>query len=364
MLDYRKEEHVTRPIIMSSSSSDAISAELQAISSKRASFKDKLKRRREALGSILTQSGIPADVAGSATSATSSNNGQAKDESSEGKTAPKTDDPIADLLGEAAVATKPEAETPAKDSTTKKVENESKNGSETTKIKSPPPEKKSKSSRLSEKDDIQSLLSMQSAKEKQDQKQREEIQELLSQPTAKEKNLMDAFRSQSGGGVKEFCHHSTKGECMKANQASKPCDKLHFAKIIQPHTDEALGDCSFLNTCFHMDTCKYIHYEVDAEDIRRHKKASSGSGGLVKSRHLLETLKLVPPQWVQCDLRNFQLDVLGKFSVVMADPPWDIHMELPYGTMSDDEMRHLPVTTLQVSLSYLTKQPVFAVCLM
>ena len=31
----------------------------------------------------------------------------------------------------------------------------------------------------------------------------------------------------------------------------------------------------------------------------------------------------------------------------MADPPWDIHMELPYGTMSDDEMRHLPVQKLQ-----------------
>ncbi|KAB2608912.1 N6-adenosine-methyltransferase MT-A70-like [Pyrus ussuriensis x Pyrus communis] len=25
----------------------------------------------------------------------------------------------------------------------------------------------------------------------------------------------------------------------------------------------------------------------------------------------------------------------------MADPPWDIHMELPYGTMADDEMRNL-----------------------
>lgn len=31
----------------------------------------------------------------------------------------------------------------------------------------------------------------------------------------------------------------------------------------------------------------------------------------------------------------------------MADPPWDIHMELPYGTMSDDEMRQLPVQKLQ-----------------
>lgn len=38
------------------------------------------------------------------------------------------------------------------------------------------------------------------------------------------------------------------------------CSKLHFKKIIQGHTDESLGDCSFLNTCFHMDTCKYVCY--------------------------------------------------------------------------------------------------------
>lgn len=76
-----------------------------------------------------------------------------------------------------------------------------------------------------------------------------------------------------------------------------------------------------------------------------------GSSGPVRSRHLLESIKLVPPQWVQCDLRSLDLSVLGKFSVIMADPPWDIHMELPYGTMSDDEMRQLPVPSLQVSLT-------------
>ena len=33
----------------------------------------------------------------------------------------------------------------------------------------------------------------------------------------------------------------------------------------------------------------------------------------------------------------------------MADPPWDIHMELPYGTMADDEMRTLDIPSLQTS---------------
>jgi len=30
----------------------------------------------------------------------------------------------------------------------------------------------------------------------------------------------------------------------------------------------------------------------------------------------------------------------------MADPPWDIHMNLPYGTLKDFEMRQLPLKDL------------------
>lgn len=41
------------------------------------------------------------------------------------------------------------------------------------------------------------------------------------------------------------------------------------------------------------------------------------------------------------------MDIIGQFGVIMADPPWDIHMELPYGTMADDEMRNLNVPALQ-----------------
>jgi len=65
----------------------------------------------------------------------------------------------------------------------------------------------------------------------------------------------------TGAQVMEFCPHGTKVECTKVNSA-EPCKKLHFKKIIQKHTDESLGDCSFLNTCFHMDTCKYVLLNV------------------------------------------------------------------------------------------------------
>lgn len=54
-----------------------------------------------------------------------------------------------------------------------------------------------------------------------------------------------------------------------------------------------------------------------------------------------------PSQWICCDIRVLDVSILGKFSVVMADPPWDIHMELPYGTLTDDEMRKLHIPVLQ-----------------
>jgi mRNA m6A methyltransferase catalytic subunit len=114
---------------------------------------------------------------------------------------------------------------------------------------------------------------MPSIKEQESKKVGEEIFDLLSKSTAKERSMAEKFKSQGGGckpiiqkvqilnsfitgaQVKEFCPHGTKAECAKVT-GDQLCLKLHFKKILQKHTDEVLGDCSFLNTCFHMDTCK------------------------------------------------------------------------------------------------------------
>ncbi len=56
---------------------------------------------------------------------------------------------------------------------------------------------------------------------------------------------------------------------------------------------------------------------------------------------------LEEPQWINCDVRKFDMSVLGKFGVIMTDPPWEIHQDLPYGTMADDEMRKLNIGCLQ-----------------
>ncbi|KIM45851.1 hypothetical protein M413DRAFT_440903 [Hebeloma cylindrosporum] len=175
------------------------------------------------------------------------------------------------------------------------------------------------------------------------------------------------------------------------------CDRVHFRPLIRPHTDVTLGHCSYLNTCYSEPTyaqspsippfpgtshshgmappnsrgptslpsglgaggrgkekqpCRYLHYEVDwdggdgewMKEKRPKKKTHRLAIGMGPVGH--ET-KPLPPQWINCDLRTFDYSTLGKFHVIMADPPWDIHMSLPYGTMNDDEMRKMPMPLLQ-----------------
>ncbi|KAH9286153.1 putative N6-adenosine-methyltransferase MT-A70-like protein [Echinococcus granulosus] len=56
---------------------------------------------------------------------------------------------------------------------------------------------------------------------------------------------------------------------------------------------------------------------------------------------------LVSMDWIKCDTRWFDMIILDEFAVIMADPPWDLRMKLPYGTMSDYEMRKTDTPCLQ-----------------
>lgn len=72
-----------------------------------------------------------------------------------------------------------------------------------------------------------------------------------------------------------------------------------------------------------------MHYVLEDNSI---------ANNLSKIYHLYDTDKLfkekeLAPQWINCDLRHFDYQILGKFDAIMLDPPWDIHMTLPYGTL-------------------------------
>ena len=67
--------------------------------------------------------------------------------------------------------------------------------------------------------------------------------------------------------------------CRRERQSDKACPKLHFHRIVQRHTDESLGDCSFLNACFNRATCKYVHYQVDESLDEPLEQVGVGWGG-------------------------------------------------------------------------------------
>ena len=151
--------------------------------------------------------------------------------------------------------------------------------------------------------------------------------------------VLEKIKAKYGSSlVRPFCEYGTRSECAKHNKTE--CKKVHFKPIIKPHTEVSLGDCSYLDTCRHMDICKFVHYQIEDSDlIPSNRKELILSGD--------NNNKILPSQWINCDIRNFDCSILGKFDVIMADPPWDIHMDLPYGTLRDDEMKNLPVRKLQ-----------------
>ncbi|KOG99337.1 mRNA (N6-adenosine)-methyltransferase [Saccharomyces eubayanus] len=136
--------------------------------------------------------------------------------------------------------------------------------------------------------------------------------------------------------------------------------KIHFIPNIKPQTDISLGDCSYLDTCHKLNTCRYVHYlqyipsclqeqadhstESHNEEIESNVPIPFYTLGNCSAHSIKKPL---PAQWIRCDVRKFDFKILGKFSVVIADPAWNIHMNLPYGTCNDIELLGLPLHELQ-----------------
>lgn len=54
-----------------------------------------------------------------------------------------------------------------------------------------------------------------------------------------------------------------------------------------------------------------------------------------------------PASWISCDVRKFDLDVLGTFDVIMADPPWVSSAHVQTREVGDPELtRHVPPALL------------------
>ncbi|CBZ55785.1 putative N6-adenosine-methyltransferase 70 kDa subunit [Neospora caninum Liverpool] len=199
--------------------------------------------------------------------------------------------------------------------------------------------------------DLEKLLSVPTALKQRDLDSGSELTSLLSAPTARQQMIIHSFKNKGGSALREICTYGSRVECCRARNSFKPCSKVHFRRIILPHTDVSLGDCSYLDTCRHIETCRYVHYEVD--DASKNDALKKMRGEMAADPYAIGTISAgayteYPAQWIRCDIRTFDFSIFRKLiRVVMADPPWDIHMDLPYGTMTDQEMRSLRVDLIQ-----------------
>lgn len=190
-----------------------------------------------------------------------------------------------------------------------------------------------------------------------------------------------------------------------SNSKSKPesraqltlCKKIHFTVLMRRLTDFSKGDCHMINGVCYQRHCQRVHYVVDERDKqaynsylsqnrskakgadkhkhkhpldddlsttprKKHKRShlsmsssSSSSSSTAtsmtpsprRSRKAKRKAQTLPAQWINHDIRELDFSILGKFDVIMADPPWAIRMDLPYKTMQNEEILNLRVDCLQ-----------------
>ena len=154
------------------------------------------------------------------------------------------------------------------------------------------------------KDKAQELIAYKSFKERQHYETARQIHDLISTPTAKEMMKLEKFKCQEQRII-EFCTHLTLFECKRKQRfafmtsKSPPkntfCKKLHYRPVNNASTERKLGDCSFLNTCFHMETCKYIHYELDLNERCMKEFVEQDAKNVIRSRFIGLVFPIIAP---------------------------------------------------------------------
>ena len=107
----------------------------------------------------------------------------------------------------------------------------------------------------------------------QKEKETDELLKLLNKERGRQAKR-NQFKTAGGSKLKEFCRNGTREECARITSSAR--GHIHFAGP-KPHTDVSLGDCSYLDTCRHMATCKFIHYEVDPMDAAKMRVCGDAS---------------------------------------------------------------------------------------
>lgn len=191
---------------------------------------------------------------------------------------------------------------------------------------------------------------------------------LLSTLVTFDKNT--SFCKLNEDKINKIIHENKDRVNQRFLQLHKCCEvKMHFIPIVQPQTDFKLGDCSYLDTCHKISSCRYVHYgqlmplKADAGDVIVNSNISE-ERKLKELYDIKENIRIwdftrgesvcsylnceLPAQWINCDLMKIDFEVFGNdFGVVIADPSWTIHMNLSYSSLKDDELLSLRMDKLQ-----------------
>lgn len=97
-------------------------------------------------------------------------------------------------------------------------------------------------------------------------------------------------------------------------------------------TDLLLGDCSYLDTCYKLNSCRYVHYYklLPVEELNREIVRCEQFNNTISDSERVSDFcwnesfgsymqSQLPAQWINCDVNKFDFDVLGKFSAIVAD---------------------------------------------
>ncbi|KAG5359548.1 N6-adenosine-methyltransferase IME4 [Yarrowia sp. C11] len=179
-----------------------------------------------------------------------------------------------------------------------------------------------------------------------------EINQLVNEPSAV--FLLSLAKAQLSPMKPHIglCPHASIDEC-----SSDCLNKVRFVPQIMAHTERPLEDCSYLDKCYKSKSCRFLHYQVKmpehAGSPHRHSRGRNNSGTVAEQprSYFYSTdpmLSVVlPPQWITCNLKEIALPVFGDFAAIIADPPWDIHMNSQKLIINDSDLQALDMGCLQ-----------------
>ena len=197
--------------------------------------------------------------------------------------------------------------------------------------------------------EVLDLVERKSEKQVQKEKETDELLELLNKRSAADEAKRNQFKTAGGSKLKEFCRNGT-----------REVRSDHGRRALRPHPLPSDPQAAHrrlprrLLVPRHVPphgTCKFIHYEVDPMDAAKMRVCGDASSLDPFSRtaaNKLDDDKFKRLRVAVRQLRHPHVPDGGarQVPVIMADPPWDIHMELPYGTMG----RRDATTNVQVCM--------------